>query len=165
MRIFMMTAVATALTCASGPLWAQDSGLGTAFSDEYGQYLARQDGRPLYAMLTQIEAGDRQKPLESCNRDCLEEWPTATVTGDVQIDDALDSSLADTTRWNGQVVQTFGGHPLFFFHRDRPGAEPQGHGIYSFGGYWALLSPDGKPIPFHPLPDPARDHPAPEATD
>ena len=165
MRSLMITAAMAALTYESGPLRAQDSGLGTAFSDEYGQYVARQDGRPLYAMLTQLEAGDRQEPLDSCNRDCLEEWPLAIASSDTKIDDSLDASLAETTQWNGQMVQTYGGYPLFFFHRDRPGAEPQGHGIYSFGGYWALLSPLGDPIPFHPLPEAARDRPAPVEND
>lgn len=165
MRLPMITALAIALTCGAGPLQAQDSGLGTAFSEEYGLYLAREDGRPLYAMLTQLESGDRQDPLESCNQDCLEEWPVATVSGDIQIDEALDASLAETTRWNDQTVQTYGGYPLFFFHRDRPGEEPRGHGIYSFGGYWALLSPEGKPISFHPMPEAARDRPPPPGTD
>jgi hypothetical protein len=35
---------------------------------------------------------------------------------------------------------------MFHYHRDEPGAEPQGQEIHEWGGWWYLVRPDGTPI-------------------
>ncbi|MBV7410081.1 hypothetical protein [Maritimibacter sp. DP1N21-5] len=120
--------------------------LGVTTNDEYGAYLVGPDDRPVYTLLTDLEAGDGQDPLDSCNEECREHWPVLMVEDELRVDDGLDPDLAETMDWQGERVATYGGHPLFYFVNDGPHQDPGGQGMFTYGGYWALLSPEGRPL-------------------
>lgn len=132
----------------------QPETLTLAVSDTYGPYIVGPEGRPVYTMLTKIEAGDDQDPLNSCNEACRDNWPVLSVKDDnIRVGDGLDPDLAATVAWHDMRVPIYADRALFLFHRDSPGKEPEGQGIFSFGGYWALLSPSGEPIRTDAMPE------------
>jgi predicted lipoprotein with Yx(FWY)xxD motif len=138
-------------------LAAQDADAATltvTASDEFGPYIQGPDGRPVYALLTDLDTGDGQDPLVSCEASCRNNWPVLTSDSEVTVGDELDAALADTLDQDGETVVQYADHPLFQFYRDRPGEEPQGQGIFSFGGYWALLSPSGETMRTDTMPEP-----------
>ncbi len=157
MRPLAMTACALALCTASvsWPHHGMAQTLSAVESEEHGPYLAGPEGRPVYAFLTSVEiGGDGQDPLESCNEgECRQNWPLVTVDGEVSVGDGVDAELAETMQVDGETVLLYADHPLFHFFRDMPGAPPQGQGIYSYGGYWALLTPSGQIIRTGPMDD------------
>mgnify|MGYP005988922365 CR=1 FL=1 len=157
MRKFTVMSLVAAAAAYGTALPAQDSDAPTltlAASDEFGPYIQGPDGRPVYAMLTELNTGDRQDPLQSCEVSCRDNWPVLMVDGDVTVGDGLDAGLADTLSWRGESVAQYADQPLFQFYRDQPGEEPQGQGIFSFGGYWALLTPDGETMRTDTMPEP-----------
>lgn len=134
---------------ANDPRYVEGSGLRTAVDDDYGLHVVLDDGRPVYVMVTDQAHGDGLAPLDSCYDRCLEEWPLVTVRGDVQdlqLGEGMDPALVDVSDWEDEQVLLYSGQPLFLFFRDEPGQPPAGQEIFSFGGYWALISPQGEPI-------------------
>lgn len=128
------------------PRHIEGSGLRTAVDDDYGLHVVLDNGRPVYVMVTDQAHGDGRAPLDSCYDRCLEEWPLVTVKGDVHLGEGLDPALVEVSDWEDEQVLLYSGQPLFLFYRDEPGEQPVGQEIFSFGGYWALISPQGQPI-------------------
>ena len=123
-------------------------------SAEYGAYVVARNGLPVYAMLTDVDVGgDGLDPLESCQAFCLDNWPLVTAEGDLRVGQGLDPDLLGTREVAGEQAVLYGDRLLFQFYRDVPGEEPEGHEIFSFGGYWSLLTPDGQPIRTNPIDD------------
>lgn len=124
-----------------------------AEDDELGPFVADDTGRPVYAFLTsETIGGDGLDPLDSCHEACRNEWPPVTVSGDVRVGDGVDPDLVGT-RPGGEagMIVTYNDYALFHFHRDTSGEPPEGQGIYSYGGYWALLGPNGTAIRTGPM--------------
>ena len=48
---------------------------------------------------------------------------------------------------------TYADQPLFQFHRDILGEAPEGQGIFSYGGWWALVRPDGSLVRSSTMPE------------
>lgn len=156
MRRLLLTSLAATICAGGPPALAQDDArptLSVVVSETFGPHLVGLDRRPVYAMLTDLETGDGEQPLQSCGAGCRERWPVLTVAEDVGVADGLDPALAEAILWRGHRVASYGGHPLFLFNRDKAGEEPVGQGIFSFGGYWALVTPDGSTIRSDAMPD------------
>ncbi len=124
-------------------LYVVADGLRTAVDEDYGWHVVLQNGRPVYAMVTDQAHGDDQPPLESCNERCLQDWPLVTVEDDVDLGEGLDPALVDVKDWRGRQVVHYADEPLFVFFSDEPGQPPAGQEVFSYGGYWALISPQG----------------------
>ncbi|WP_292290366.1 hypothetical protein [Marivita sp.] len=162
MRI--LTSFAVALLAHSGSAWAQDPETATLVAEsnaEYGAYVAHSDGRPVYAFLTDYDiGGDGLDPLESCDIWCRDHWPLVKVERGIRVGDGLDPDLVETRSVGGEDVLVYAGRTLFHFYRDTAAGMPNGQGVYSFGGYWALITPSGSVIRTGPmdeidqLPDP-----------
>lgn len=127
--------------------------LSIAESEQHGRYLVGPEGRPLYALLTERRAGDDLDPLESCEETCRDRWPLVVVENGLEAGDGLDPELLSTREVDNQKVAFVGEQPVFLFHRDHRGGEPQGHGVFSFGGYWALIRPSGEPVLDEAIPE------------
>lgn len=156
MRLPVLAAAAVSSMFAVAA-WAQQDQSATLTATgnpDHGAYLIGPDGRPVYAFLSGEEVGgDGLDPLESCDESCRDNWNLVTVDGDVRVGDGLDPELASTREVDGETVVTYGDHPLFYFYRDVAGEPPEGQGIYSFGGYWALLTPYGNAIRTGSMPE------------
>ncbi len=126
---------------------AQDATLSVAESGAFGPHIVGPGGAPVYIFVTDQEGGDNLPPLESCNQPCREDWPLVTVPNGFAVAKPLDTSLATTVEWDGQTVAQYDSQPLFRYAGDEPGAEPAGHGIHTYGGWWYLVGPDGEALP------------------
>ncbi len=144
---YSLSSVLTLMLLTSN-LQAQDlATLSLATSEEHGAYVVGPDGRPVYAMLSADSVGgDGLDSLDSCSQMCRDNWPIVTAEEDIRVGEGVNPDLVGRTASDGQQVLTYADQPLFQFYRDVAGVEPQGEGIYSFGGYWALMAPSGRPI-------------------
>lgn len=108
-------------------------------SPTYGEYLVREDGRPVY-----LFTADTQGEASACYDACADAWPP--VTGEAMAGGELDSSLVGTIeRDDGTMQATYNGWPLYEFARDS-GNQPTGQDIASFGGEWYLIGPNGEEV-------------------
>ena len=141
-------------TALSAPLPAQEGRRPslTAIGDpDHGAHVLGPDGRAVYAFLTgEGIGGDGLDPLESCDTFCRDNWGLIPAEGAVTVGDGLYPDLAGTREVDGEPVLTYNDHLLFQFYRDAVG-DRNGQGIFSFGGYWALLTPSGEPIRTGPM--------------
>jgi predicted lipoprotein with Yx(FWY)xxD motif len=120
--------------------------LSVAVSEEYGPVIVGANGLPVYAFLTELEAGDGETPVESCEADCREDWPPVTAEAGITVGEGLDPDLAATLEHEGVTFAVYNSQALFHFFRDTPGSEPEGHGLSTYGGWWTLLTPAGLPV-------------------
>lgn len=142
----------SALTASPAPA-QQSPALSVAASEADGTHLVGPDGRPVYVMLTEGKAGDGEDPLASCGASCLQDWPLLVTQGEPRLGDGVDAGLVDTRPWRDVNVLTYADQPLFQFHRDRLDAPPEGQGIFSYGGWWALVRPDGSLVRSSTMPE------------
>ena len=144
---FQETLAITAIALSASASAAQDAPtLSVEQSEEYGQYIAGPDGKPVYMFTTDTQ-GDGDEPAISCtSQECLDAWPLVTTEGEVTVGSELDESLAGTFAYEGKTVVTYNGWPLYTFASDQAGQPPQGQDIHSFGGEWYLLGPQGEKI-------------------
>jgi predicted lipoprotein with Yx(FWY)xxD motif len=137
-------ALAATLAVTFGAQAQERPALSVEISKDYGEILIGPDGRPVYTLQTDAPNGGDQLPaLLSCKEGCLIDWPLVTVQGEVQLGEGVAAEMAEIVEHEGQQVLAYAGEPLFYFHRDLPEAAPQGQGIFSFGGTWQLIRPDG----------------------
>ncbi|HBS98416.1 hypothetical protein ACFSDD_20165 [Salipiger marinus] len=127
--------------------------LSLASSEADGTHLVGPDGRPVYAMLTKGSGGDDEDPLASCGASCLQDWPLLVTEGEPSFGEGIEAALVDTKPWRGVNVLTYADQPLFQFHRDILGEAPEGQGIFSYGGWWALVRPDGSLVRSSTMPE------------
>jgi predicted lipoprotein with Yx(FWY)xxD motif len=117
------------------------SGLGTILVD--GQ------GLTLYMFVP-----DDQRGQSTCYKACASGWPPLRlptgVTVPVAGGQAEPSLLGTTTREDGGLQVTYNGWPLYIWVGDTQPGQATGQGIDSLGGYWYVLSPDGKVIKTKP---------------
>jgi predicted lipoprotein with Yx(FWY)xxD motif len=107
-----------------------------------GAYIADANGRAFYSF-SGDEAGH-----SACVTNCATVWPPVIVTRlPRKIDGAIAAGhLTLTGRPDGTRQLVFSGMPLYYFESDRQDEPPGGHDAMSFGGRFALVSPDGKPL-------------------
>ena len=146
MRNLMTTAVA--LAALAGPALAQDATtIQVAESEQFGEYLATGEGRPVYLFTTDTQGMEGQEPAISCtSEDCLGAWPLVTTMGDPMAGEGVTADMLGTMDYEGQTVVTYNGWPLYYFVRDSAGEAPQGNEIESFGGEWYLLNAEGEEV-------------------
>jgi predicted lipoprotein with Yx(FWY)xxD motif len=152
MRILLALALTTAL-----PLAAEEAPiLSIAETEAYGRYLVGPDERPVYAFVTEeVRGGNDIAPLSACIERCLEDWPLVTLeTAEFPVAEGVDPELASFVEWEGKRVLVYDSRAMFNFHRDAPGASPQGQELHDWGGWWYLVRPDGSLIRTGVAPDP-----------
>lgn len=99
-------------------------------SQQFGEYLADAEGRPLYVYEQDSEG------QSNCNDACAETWPPLTADAGMPAvnDPSIDQSLLDTIeRDDGTMQVTYDGKPLYYFAQDQATGEPTGE-----QGDWAL---------------------------
>jgi len=113
------------------------SGLGTVLVD--GQ------GLTLYMFVP-----DDRRGQSTCYKACASGWPPLRlptgVTVPVAGGQAEPSLLGTTTRKDGGLQVTYNGWPLYIWVGDTQPGQATGQGIDSLGGYWYVLSPEGRVI-------------------
>lgn len=111
-----------------------------AVNSDYGRVVADGRGEALY--LFDKEGG----PTPRCYGACAAVWPPLLVRGKPSSGAGLDGSLLGSTRRrNGQLQVTYGGHPLYYYVGDSPGAILC-HDVFEFGGTWLVVGPNGRAV-------------------
>lgn len=83
----------------------------------------------------------------TCYNACAQIWPPLLTTGAAVAGSGAQSSLlGTTTRTDGKVEVTYGGHPLYYFIQDKQPGDVTGQGVNGFGGLWWVVSPAGAAI-------------------
>jgi predicted lipoprotein with Yx(FWY)xxD motif len=104
---------------------------------DLGSILVDADGMTLYLLESDTDG------TSTCTADCAATWPPlideAPVAGD-GLDDAL---LGTTTRDDGEVQVTYGGHPLYGFASDESPGDTEGQGV---GDVWFVVDASGKAV-------------------
>jgi predicted lipoprotein with Yx(FWY)xxD motif len=78
---------------------------------------------------------------------CVFLWPPVIVTGAPTVGAGLHRSLLGTLRRpDGSTQVSYGGHPLYRWNSDTKPGMTTGQALLNEGGYWYVVSPDGKPI-------------------
>ena len=99
-------------------------------SQQFGEYLADAEGRPLYVYEQDSEG------QSSCYDACAENWPPLTAdAGMPSVDDpSIDpAQLGTIQRDDGKMQVTYEGKPLYYYAEDQGTGEPTGE-----QGDWAL---------------------------
>lgn len=145
-----MRTVITLLALSAATPLAAASENGRTFSiamhEDHGPYLVAPNGKPVYAMITEGRGGDGLAPLLSCKQRCLTDWPLVTSAKPPKADEGLVQSDFLTVEWEGEQVVKYNGWTLFYYTMEDGDGTPDGHAISTYGGWWALMSPDGQPI-------------------
>jgi len=108
-----------------------------------GAALVNGSGDALY-----VFAPDHQRRV-TCNAICVNSWPPLLVssTSDVTSGPGVNRSLIGTVSYqDGARVVSYDGWPLYTYSSDRTPRMGSGQGVDLNGGYWYLVSPDGRPI-------------------
>jgi predicted lipoprotein with Yx(FWY)xxD motif len=109
-----------------------------------GKVLVAANGRTLY--LFTADMGKRS----ACYGQCASYWPPligATPTAGTGLKASL---VGTTTRKDGKLQVTYGGHPLYFFAEDKKDGDVNGQGFVHFGGAWWVVSAVGKKVTVKP---------------
>lgn len=115
---------------AAMPSGSAEVALTVEQSQQFGEYLADAEGRPLYVYEQDSEG------QSNCNDACAENWPPLTADAGMPAvnDPSIDQSLLDTIeRDDGTMQVTYDGKPLYYFAEDQATGEPTGE-----QGDWAL---------------------------
>lgn len=83
----------------------------------------------------------------TCNGSCAKTWVPWIANGTVTVKSGSGLSqtlVGKTKRSNGQYQITYGGHPLYHYVGDKMAGQQNGQDKDQFGGYWYVVSPQGK---------------------
>jgi predicted lipoprotein with Yx(FWY)xxD motif len=106
-----------------------------------GQILVDGSGRTLYL----FEAD--KTPTSTCYTACAQYWPPLLTKGTPQAGSGANAALiGTTTRTDGTLEVTYGGHPLYYVVTDHNPGDATGQGVNNFGALWDVVGPDGKKI-------------------
>jgi predicted lipoprotein with Yx(FWY)xxD motif len=109
-----------------------------------GKVLVAANGRTLY-----LFTADMGK-TSTCYGQCAGLWPPLIATKP-SVGRGLKASLLGTTkRKDGRRQVTYGGHPLYFFVKDRRAGDVKGQAFVHFGGAWWVVSAAGRKITAKP---------------
>ncbi|MBW3573031.1 MAG: hypothetical protein KY467_18195 [Gemmatimonadetes bacterium] len=118
----------------------------TVGAQEYGEYIADQKGRPLY-MFTADSAGQ-----SNCYDRCAQMWPPLLApqgTPTAGSTDVRPRLIGTVQRRDGAAQVTYGGHPLYYYHKDQGADAPRGQDVHDSGGEWYLVTPAGQKLENH----------------
>jgi predicted lipoprotein with Yx(FWY)xxD motif len=106
-----------------------------------GQILIDPTGRTLYIFA--LDTGSTSK----CADACAAAWPPAVTPGPTRAGAGVDpAKLGTTTRPDGSLEVTYGGHPLYYYAGDSKPGDATGQNLNQFGAKWYVVSPTGTPI-------------------
>lgn len=106
-----------------------------------GKILVDGGGRTLYLFEADKATGS------TCYGRCASYWPPLLTNGAPQAGAGVNASLlGTTTRTDGSVEVTYGGHPLYYVVTDHNPGDATGQGVNNFGAVWDVVGPDGKKI-------------------
>jgi predicted lipoprotein with Yx(FWY)xxD motif len=115
--------------------------IAVANNSKLGQLLVDGSGRTLY--LFEADKGTSS----TCYGQCASYWPPLLTNGaPIAGTGANASLLGTTTRTDGTVEVTYGGHPLYYVVTDHNPGDATGQGVNNFGAPWDVVGPDGKQI-------------------
>jgi predicted lipoprotein with Yx(FWY)xxD motif len=115
--------------------------IAVANNSKLGQLLVDGSGRTLY--LFEADKGTSS----TCYGQCAAYWPPLLTNGaPIAGTGANASLLGTTTRTDGTVEVTYGGHPLYYVVTDHNPGDATGQGVNNFGAPWDVVGPDGKQI-------------------
>jgi predicted lipoprotein with Yx(FWY)xxD motif len=115
--------------------------IAVANNSKLGQLLVDGSGRTLY--LFEADKGTSS----TCYGQCAAYWPPLLTNGaPIAGTGASASLLGTTTRTDGTVEVTYGGHPLYYVVTDHNPGDATGQGVNNFGAPWDVVGPDGKQI-------------------
>jgi predicted lipoprotein with Yx(FWY)xxD motif len=108
---------------------------------ELGPTLVDSQGRTLYLF-------EQDKTAAStCNGACAGIWPPLITNGKPQAKAGISAAkLGTSTRSDGKLEVTYGGHPLYYYVSDTKPGQLSGEGLDQFGATWDALAPSGKGI-------------------
>lgn len=119
--------------------------LQTAEKEPYGPYLTDQRGHALY-MFSRDDKG-----RSNCTGPCAKAWPPALSFDEPKAGQGVDTAKVgsiDAVDAKGRPRRhtTYSGWPLYYYEVDGETASTTGHGVFSYTGFWHLVSPTGEPI-------------------
>jgi predicted lipoprotein with Yx(FWY)xxD motif len=109
-----------------------------------GKVLVAANGRTLY--LFTADKGSKS----ACSGKCASVWPPLIAASPTVGTGLSASMLGTTTRTDGNLQVTYGGHPLYFFAKDKKAGDVRGEGITHFGGTSWVVSAAGKQLTSKP---------------
>jgi predicted lipoprotein with Yx(FWY)xxD motif len=131
-------AQATSTEAAQTPVEVSSAEVG-----ELGEVLVDGEGRTLY-----VFAPDKGREV-TCEGSCASAWPPMKLEagGKPQASGKVKQSLlgSDPDPEGGEVV-TYAGWPLYTFVSDAEPGQASGQGLNLNGGYWYVITPQGKVV-------------------
>jgi predicted lipoprotein with Yx(FWY)xxD motif len=112
-------------------------------SGKRGAYIVDAAGLALY-LFSEDAPGQA-----ACGSNCAVAWPPVIVDGLPSAkNSAIDATkLGTVMRPDGSRQLTYAGMPLYYSESDVKADDTWGHYAMSFGGHFALVGADGKPLP------------------
>jgi predicted lipoprotein with Yx(FWY)xxD motif len=111
----------------------------TAETTKYGKAIADAKGMTLYLFKPDTTT------KSTCYGACAVAWPPLLTKGTPKIEGSglEQSRLGVTTRTDGTLQVTYGGHPLYYFIGDKSAGAITGQNLNANGGLWLLVKPNG----------------------
>lgn len=106
---------------------------------DFGRMLFDGEGQAIYLF-------DKERTSRpACYKACAQAWPPVLSDGIPNAAGAVRPALlGTTTRSDGTVQVTYGGHPLYYYAHEGPG-QVLCHNVSEFGGLWLVVTPPGDP--------------------
>lgn len=143
-KLALATAALTGLAMPALSAEHEVAQFSVAEHEEVGAYLVGPNDQPVYGFISLTGKGtDGLPPLESCGEGCREDWPLVTVTETPKGGPGLDATLFETVPDGDVLVAVYNAWPLFYFAQEDGVGAPDGHAVHTYGGWWALVRPDG----------------------
>jgi predicted lipoprotein with Yx(FWY)xxD motif len=134
-------AVVTQSTSAANATATTPAQLTTKDASSLGTILAGAKSNTVYL----FEADKNGK--SACNGDCAAAWPPVLTKGTATVTPNAKSSMVGTIkRDDGTTQVTYGGHPIYYFSKDKDAEDVYGQGVSAFGADWYTLSASGNKI-------------------
>lgn len=136
----------TTLEDTAAPVATQPAVLTISKTAQYGPYIADAGGRALY-MFTADQGG-----TSNCYDQCAEMWPpflSPAGTPRAGVAEVQPQLIGTTQRRDGSTQVTYGGHPLYFYHKDAGPGQATGQDVHDSGGEWYLVTPAGEKLEQH----------------
>ena len=107
-------------------------------STEYGKAVFGPSGKVLYVF------GADHGSTSSCYGVCAQAWPPLLTSGAPLAGAGVEAKLlGTTTRRDGSVQVTYGGHPVYYYSADKVGKVMCQH-ANMHGGLWLIVKPSGQ---------------------
>ncbi len=115
--------------------------LTVANTPKLGRILVDGSGRTVYLFLAD------KGQTSACYTQCAVYWPPVITHGAVDAGPGVNPSLlGTTTRTDGTMEVTYGGHPLYYFISDKKPGDVTGQGVNGFGAPWYVVAPSGMQV-------------------